>query len=72
MKAFLYNFEKFYVENLSYKNMFSKPALKQRLIDLRLIMQPWYDYNIILKDNIKNRRLSEFEVCEKVKLKGNS
>ena len=33
--------------------MFSEVGLRQRLIDLRLILEPWYSKNIVLKYKLK-------------------
>ena len=41
MQAFTYNFEKYYLSTLDFKNMFSEAALRQRLIDLRLRLHGW-------------------------------
>jgi hypothetical protein len=52
MKAFAFNYRKFYLEELeSFKNCLSEAALRQRLIDLRLFLEPWFNRNIIFKEN---------------------
>lgn len=39
MRAFVYNYKKFYLEEEQYyKNMFSEAGLRQRMIDLRLTL----------------------------------
>ena len=60
MKAFTYNFRKFYLEEEEYyKNVFSQPAFRQRLIDLRLTLELWFHKNIILKNNMKKWKKTE-------------
>ena len=66
-KAFIYNFKKIYADEIAYKNMFSQPTLKQRLIDLRNLLQPWYDRNIFLKSNVKDQKNTEFQILEMLK-----
>ena len=42
MKAFIYNYDKYYTEIFhKYKNMFSEHALRQRLIDIRMFLHDW-------------------------------
>ena len=50
MKAFSFNFRKFYLEEVeSYRNCLSEAALRQRMVDLRLLLEPWFNRNIIFK-----------------------
>lgn len=60
MKAFIYNFKKFYLEEEEYyRNVFSEPAFRQRMIDLRLLLEPWFNKNIVLKSKLRKWKKNE-------------
>lgn len=41
MEAFVFNFNKFYLQAENINNTFSEPALRQRVIDLRVLLFDW-------------------------------
>lgn len=60
MNAFVYNFDKFYIKLQNYANCFSEKALKQRSIDLRLLLHNWYHNSKYFYYNL-NQQIQEIE-----------
>jgi hypothetical protein len=64
MRAFAFNFRKFFLEELEgYRNCLSEVALRQRLVDLRLMLEPWFSRNIVFKHNHRQWKQQELELC---------
>jgi hypothetical protein len=68
MKAFFYNYRKFYTDRVKYVFVFSPNMLKQRNIDLRYELYPWKTRFRYLDHRLKDLRSIEFAICEKVGL----
>ena len=51
----------------SFKNCLSEAALRQRMIDLRLFLEPWFSRNIIFKWNHQHWKEQELELCAELK-----
>jgi hypothetical protein len=53
MKAFFYNYNKFYEKKQAFKSVFSPNTMRQRNIDLRFILFPWKSKYSQLKLHLK-------------------
>lgn len=56
MEAFVYNFDKFYLRIENFNNMFSEAALRQRLVDLRVLLYDWATSETAYKYNMRQLR----------------
>jgi hypothetical protein len=56
MNAFVFNFNKFYLQTENFNNMFSETALRQRLIDIRVALIDWANNDVALKFNMRKIR----------------
>lgn len=66
MKAFLYNYRKFFANRERYVFVFSPNRLRQRLVDLRWAINPWKHQYRLLSHRLRELALLEFSICEKL------
>lgn len=66
MKAFFYNYKKFFADRERYVFVFSPNMLRQRMIDLRFAVHPWAKQYRLLDERLRDLRPVEFSICEKL------